>query len=140
VDQPTQPIPKPLQDLFSQLGLSSESVSKVKFGGIVGKVALIALFGFASTAACMTWAGSLLVKGACLLIIPGTTIWIIWKIFDYAERNPLPAVMDGAEMLIWQQQQTMLATKSSTPPKESPVIPNPEGAPPQLNPSQESDK
>lgn len=135
----THPIPNPLEELFSQLGLSSESVGKVKFGGIVGKVALIAIIGLAATVAGMTWAGNPWLKGGCLLIIPGTTIWIIRQILDYAERNPLPAVMDGAEMLIWQQQQVMLAAKNLTPPKDSPIIPDPEGAPPQLNPQQGAD-
>jgi hypothetical protein len=39
-------IPEPIEKLLAQLGFSQKSTSRFRFGGIVGKVALIALAGF----------------------------------------------------------------------------------------------
>jgi hypothetical protein len=99
----------------------------------VGKVALVALGGFAAAIGVAKYtAGS--VQTICVMAVLLTAILIIRWILNYAEKHPASATLEGAEIILWQQQQLMLAAKNMTPPKESPVIANPEGMPPQLKP------
>jgi hypothetical protein len=131
--------PKPLQDLLEQFGISHESVHRFRFGGIVGKVALVALGGFAAAIGIAKYTAGMIQ----LCVLGGdfaTTLLIIHWIFRYAEKHPGSATLEGAEMILWQQQQLSIAAKNMNPPLQSPVIPDPKGSMPQLNPPQEADK
>jgi len=132
-------LPKPVQDILAQFGLSQESTRTFKFGGIVGKISMVALGGFLATIGVAKYTtGSAQI--VCVLSVLLTTVLTIRWIFNYAEKHPTSATLEGAEVILWQQQQMMLASKNVTPPKESPVIPNPEGPPPQLLPPQGEDQ
>jgi hypothetical protein len=67
---------------------------------------------------------------ACLAV--GVVALIVLANLWYAHHHPAEAMFDGTEMLAFQHQ--MMAAKSLNPPKEAPVVPNPDGEPPQLNP------
>src|SRR5437763_205458 len=132
-------LPKPIRDLLAQLGLSQESVQKFSFGGIVGKVTLVALGGLTAAVGVAKYTTGITQIVCVVAVLLVTTLIIRW-IFDYAKKNPESATLEGTEIILWQQQRLMLAAKDTTPPKESPVIADPKGTPPQLNPSQGADQ
>jgi hypothetical protein len=134
-------LPPILQNLLAQCGLSHESVQKVRFGGIVGKIALVSMLGFiAAIGVAKYTAGTGPVQFVGIGGVLVTTLLINYMIIRYAERHPASAAMDGAEMILWQQQIITLAAKGLTLPQESALIPNPEGKPPQSNPPQGKDQ
>jgi hypothetical protein len=132
-------LPKPIKELLEQLGISQESAQRFRFGGIVGKVALVALGGFASVIGVAKYtAGSIQIISVIAILV--TTLLIIRWIFTYAEKHPDSATLEGAEVIIWQQQQLLLAAKNMTVPKDSMVVPNPQETPPQASPQQGADE
>jgi hypothetical protein len=132
-------LPKPLQDLLTQLGLTEESIQSYKFGGVVGKVSLIALGAFVAamgTAKLTTgW-----VQAVCVIATLATGVLIIRWILDYAEDHPESATLEGSQIIVWKHQKVILAAKGMMVPEQSPIVPNPEGAVPQLNPPQGTDQ
>ncbi len=122
--------PEFLQQIFSKLGVSQESTRTFKFGGVVGKLAIVALGGFLATVgvAKYTSGTAQIISIICVLAV---TLVIVRWILDYAQKHPISATLEGGEMVLWQQQQMTLAAKGQLPPKESPIIPNPGGSPPQ---------
>jgi hypothetical protein len=134
-------LPKSIQELLEQLGFSQESVQRFRFGGIVGKVALVALGGFAGAVGVAKYTAGLgLIQIICVAGVLLTTYLIIRGILSYGEKHPSSATLEGAEIILWQQQQIMLAAKNVPSPTELQIIPNPGGAPPQLNPPQGVDE
>jgi hypothetical protein len=125
-------VPKdaPLPKLLNGLGIS-KSLQRIKFGGVVGKqsllgIALVAMLGV------VAWK----VPSSQALFVAGIAAFIVALIavlnFCYANKHPVEAMMEGAEVLALQHE--VLASKSVEPPRDSRVIPNPEGVPPLLNP------
>jgi len=131
--------PPLVQEILSKLGISEQSAHKFKFGGIVGKIALVALGGFIAAIGVAKYTSGL-IQAICILAVLATTLLVIWWILRYAEKHPVSATLEGAEIILWQQHQLVLAAKGLAELPESPVIPNPEGAPPQVEPSEESDR
>jgi hypothetical protein len=132
-------LPKPLQDILAQFGLSQESTHTFKFGGVVGKIAIVTLGGFLATVGVAKYTSGP-TQIICVIAILLTTILTVRWILEYAEKHPTLATLEGAEIILWQQQQIMLAAKNMPAPPESPIIPNPGGAPPQLNPPHGADE
>jgi hypothetical protein len=128
-------LPKPIRELLEQLGISQESAQRFRFGGIVGKVALVALGGFAAVIGAAKYtAGTIQITSVVAVLL--TTLLIIHWIFRYAEKHPSSATLEGAEVILWQQQQIMLAAKNMPAPQDTQIVPNPGGSPPQSNPPQ----
>jgi hypothetical protein len=121
--------------ILAQLGLT-KSLQRIKFGGVVGKQTLLAMVGV-SVLGVIAWripsAGLLIAVLVMILVltIAGLSFW-------YAHRHPAEAMLEGAEMLALQHQ--ILAAKSLEPPKDSAIIPNPEGKSPERNPPEGADQ
>jgi len=126
----------PISKVFNQLGLT-KSLQKIKFGGVVGKqtiMVMVSVVALASIAWRMDATGGLIIASLCA----GLVALVAVLNFCYAHKHPAEATLEGAEMIALQHQ--MLAAKSMEAPKNSPMIPNPGGAPPQLNPPQEAEE
>ena len=104
----------------------------------MGKVALIALGGFVAVIGTSKYTAGLTQIISIIAVLLAMALIIRW-IFSYAEKHPESATLEGAEIILWQQQ-VMLAAKNMSPPRESPIIPGPEGMPPQLDPPQGEDQ
>ena len=116
--------------LMSQWGLS-KSLQRIKFGGVVGKQTLLGVVG-ASALVSIAWRvdpKEALIVGAMATIVLVTVAILN---FCYAHKHPAEAMLEGGEMLVFQHQ--VLAAKSVQLPQDSPIIPNPGGSPPQLDP------
>ena len=116
-------LPKPIKDMLAQLGISQKSMQRVKFGGIVGKVALIALAGLAATVTVAKFTTGT-IQPICTIAVLLAVLLIIRWILDYAEKNPGPATLEGTELILWQHV-TMAAAKGLPSPPVTPVIPDP---------------
>ena len=132
-------LPPSVKELLGQFGISQEAAQRFRFGGIVGKVALVALGGFASVIGVAKYTTGLIQIIAVVAVLVTTLLITRW-IFAYAEKYPASATLEGAEVIVWQQQQIMLAAKNTPRLPESQVIPNPGGTPPQLDPPQGVDE
>ena len=131
--------PTPIRNILSELGISEESAHTFRFGGVVGKIAIVALGGFLSAIGVAKYtAGTIQIVSIIAILL--TTVMTIRWILDYAEKHPVSATLEGAEIILWRQQQMMIASKDAIPPKDSPVVPNPEGSPPQLAPPEGADR
>jgi len=103
-------------------------VGKQTLLGVVGAIVL----GF------MAWradAKDAWIFGVCALAL---ILVIAFLNFRFADAHPAEAMLEGAEMLALQHQ--VLAAKSIEAPKDSPVIPDPAGKPPDPNPPEAVDQ
>ena len=65
-------LPRSIQEILASVGVSQEHVRTFKFGGIIGKVALVALGGFAAVVGVAKFAGGtnqLICVGAILVTV-----------------------------------------------------------------------
>ena len=119
----------PIQKVLSQIGIN-KALQRIRFGGVVGKQTILGILG-AFALASIAWKAS----GRDVLIL-GLTVAVLLLIiailnFAYANKHPVEATLEGSEMLAFQHQ--VLASKSLEAPKDSAIVPNPNGAPPQTN-------
>jgi len=68
----------------------------------------------------------------------GLLILIAVLNYSFATKHPAEATLEGLEMVAYQHQAR--ASKSEELPQDAPVIPNPGGAVPQLNPPDEPEQ
>ena len=121
---------KILQAVLNQLGITEESAHKFKFGGIVGKVALIALVGLICSVGIAKYTTGL-IQLVLVLGAFATTLGIVGLVLRFGAKHPISATLEGTEVILWQQQ--VIATKFGEVPKGQ-TLPNPGGSPPQLPP------
>ena len=107
---PESPIKVDLSQLF-------EGISKVKLrGGVVGKVSIV-LICVSVSMAVIAWAASLAWVSVLALILVFTLCFpLLWRLVNFADRNPQAALLEGAEFLV--HEQIRLGMKSS------PVLPD----------------
>ena len=105
----------------------------------MGKVTYIALAAIIATAGLMAYGGVEWLKVLSLVAILGFALLTIKWVLNYADKHPQSATLEGSEIIAWQQQVISSAAKTIQPPKDSPIIPNPNGPPPQINPPDEAE-
>ncbi len=118
-----------LHTVLSQLGLTFR---KIKFGGVVGKQTLLGLIG-AGALAVIAWRADpryAWILGICAAILLLTVAVLN---FVYADKHPGEATLEGAEIIAFHHQ-AFWAKNMTGLPSDSRILPNPDGAPPQLNP------
>ncbi len=111
----------------------TEGTAKVKLpGGIVGKTAYVLIafcVALASIAVAIRSPGiGYAAIAAITIIVPS----VIWWLIRFAERNPAPAILEGAEYVVYQQIQLAQKNVGVLPPSPS----EPPAAEPTLLPSQ----
>ncbi len=103
----------------------------------MGKQALLGV-----TGAGMLTAIALKVGGQPALLLGGLAggLLILIAVLNYrfADKHTAEATLEGLEMIAYQHQSR--ASKSEEMPQDSPVIPNPGGSVPQLNPPDEPEQ
>jgi hypothetical protein len=126
-----------VSNVLSQAGVSSDFAQKVRFRGPVGKLALLGVIciigvggiGVRSSDATVQILSLSLAAFSGLLIAAG----ILW----YSAKYPDQATLEGMEVIVMQRQKAWAAKGLPGIPPDSPVIPDPDAAPPQLNPPQD---
>jgi hypothetical protein len=126
--------PASFANLLNQVGVT-KALQKVRFGGVVGKQTLLgiacviglAFISWRAEPSAMLWIAILVVVLVGLIAILN---------FVYANKHPMEATLEGAEIIAWQHH--VVASKTAGELPSSNVVPNPEG-PPQLPPAQGED-
>jgi hypothetical protein len=118
--------------ILSKLGVS-KSLQRIKFGGVVGKQTLLGVICVIGLAA-IAWKAEPSAALIIAVLVVSVVVLIAILNFYYAHKHPAEAMLEGAEMLAFQHH--ALSTKYEESPPDSPVLPNPGGSPPQLNPPQ----
>lgn len=97
------------------------SSHRIKFGGVVGKIAyisfaaIVGLTGISVFAKSVDW-----LKTVELVLVVGFAAFVVDRILNYASKHP-EATLEGSEILTWQQQ--VLGAKGlPTPPLEAPSL------------------
>jgi hypothetical protein len=134
---------KPLPEIIAErlsayVGSSADSLHKVKFGrGAVGKVAVIiavALLALGAIGVRVGGTGGLVLGGGIVAVTLaglGVILYVvIWR--------PELAVLEGTELVMYKH--VTLGAKGLTQIPNSPVIPDPSGGPPLLEPPQEPEQ
>jgi hypothetical protein len=129
--------PNVLQALLSQAGFSSDFIQKVRFKGPVGKLALIGVCSIVGLGAVGIRTGNPTVAGLCAVLATIVALFIALAILWYSDKHPDQATLEGMEVIVYQQQKAWAAKGWTGPPPSGPVIPDPSGTPPQLNPPEE---
>ncbi len=112
-----------LRNLLRGVGIKPNSLYKLRFGGVVGKIAIlgtaplvpIAIIAARANATAILWA---CIVGALLLPFYG-----IGAALFFAHRHPLEATLEGSEVVALVQAQTQLVAKGHPEiPHEPPVL------------------
>jgi len=122
--------------IFSRLGIT-KSLQRIKFGGVVGKQTLLGLVGAGMLAAIALRADAQ--TGLVLGVLAGILLILIAVLnFSFANKHPAEAMLEGLEMLAFHHQTR--ASKTEQLVQNAPLIPNPGGSAPQLNPPDEPEQ
>jgi hypothetical protein len=131
--------PSKFEELLSSVGLTSDFVQKVRFRGPVGKLALLGIFTVAGLASVGVRTSSANIAGLCAGLATVVALAIGGAILWFSHKYPDQATLEGMEVVVMHQQKAW-AAKGIDLSGNVPVLPNPGGSPPQLNPSLEPDK
>jgi hypothetical protein len=132
-EEPTKSDKPSLEKLLSQFGVSSDFAQKVRFRGPVGKIALVGVICAMSLGAIGARSSNPFVEGLCASLAAVVVLATVGGILWYSDKHPNEATLEGMEVVVFRQQQAWAAKGSGGGPA-GPVIPNPDGAPPQINP------
>lgn len=119
--------------LLSQLGISSDFVQKVRFRGPVGKLALICIISVIGVGGIGLRSANATVQLLSISLAATITILVGGGILWYSTKFPDQATLEGMEVVVMQRQKAW-AAKGMPGVPDSMVIPDPMGAPPQLDP------
>jgi hypothetical protein len=114
----TRPIKEELQDLLRKLGFKPNAFYRIRFGGVVGKLALIASAALATIAVVAYKGSGPYIQWGCLAVIAVLGLRGIQAITSYADKHPNEATLEGLEVLALKQLENQFAAKGF------PEIPN----------------
>jgi hypothetical protein len=105
-------LPKELIEWLGKFGINQKSLMKVRFGGVIGKQALVGVLGVAGIVYVASRAGtnSTLLAG-CLLGIFVLTIVIVVAIGIHGHQHPVEATLEGGEIVVVQHLRQEFAAK-----------------------------
>ena len=100
-----------LDELLGKLGLSSKSLLRVRFGGVVGKVALVAVFVALGLAVVSRQTADPSVLRLCIYALLAVAILGIVVIAIHGHNHPLEATLEGGEVVAYQHVRQEFAAK-----------------------------
>lgn len=115
-------VPNELQTIWGKLGLSERAIHRIRFGGVVGKQALVAFGGLLGLAVLAFRAGSPLLQWGCLITIGAITIYSITAIGFHGHKHPVEATLEGGEIIVWKHIEQALAIKGGGEVPPTPAI------------------
>jgi len=118
-------IPKELSDLLVKAGINEKFIHKFRFGGVVGKMALVSITAMCGLTVIAWRADSPVILGACLAALFIFATISIVLIALHAHRHPLEATLEGAEIVMFHHIQQEFAAKGM--PEVPKTTPMPEG-------------
>lgn len=117
------PLPKEIVDLLGKFGIDKKSLLKIRFGGVVGKQALVGISAMATIMVVVLKTQNILLLWGCLVAIFLLAVGAIITIAIQGHKHPLEATLEGAEIVVMQHLRHEMAAKGvdadkipSTPP------------------------
>jgi hypothetical protein len=111
-----------ISSLLGRLGLSSETIQKVKFRGVIGKLSLIGIYG-------VVVLGLIGVRSSdsTVQLILGVLVFVVFigtvvGILAYSHKHPGEGTLEGTEVILWRQQEILAAKGAGLLPPESPKV------------------
>lgn len=93
-----------LSAVLTKVG-ASEYLQRFRFGGVVGKLAMVGVI-------CILVIGGVALKLSnqwflisAIAVVAGVAVFIVIKVINFADRHPELALLEGADLLRWQQMQ-----------------------------------
>jgi hypothetical protein len=115
------PIKEELQNLLRKLGFKPSAVYRIRFGGVVGKLALIAFAALMAIAVVALRGSAPYIHWGCLAVIA----FIGWRgiaaVSSYAEKHPDQATLEGLEVVALKQLEQFAAKGFPDIPDQPPV-------------------
>jgi hypothetical protein len=100
-----------LEQFLSKLGISTKTLQRIRFGGVVGKQALVAVFVALGLAAVATRTTDPGVLALCVYGLLADAFLAIAAIAFHGHQHPFEATLEGAEVVAYQHVQQELAAK-----------------------------
>lgn len=118
------PLPKEFVDLFGKFGFDRKSLLKIRFGGVIGKQALVGIGGMAGLiVVALKSQGNPPLLWGCLagfLLLP---IVVVTAMGFHGHKHPAEATLEGAEVVMLQHLQQQVAAKGMPElPASAPVL------------------
>src|SRR6266478_1990536 len=109
-------LPKELSEWLGKFGIDQKSLMRIRFGGVVGKQALVGVLGVAGIVYVASRSGTngALLAG-CLLAIFVLTIVIVVAIGIHGHQHPVEATLEGGEIVVVQHLRQEIAAKGMGP-------------------------
>jgi hypothetical protein len=112
----------PVEQLLERFGLSVRSLSRLKLGrGLAGNMTTITVV---TIMACMVIAWGVpwpAAKVMSILIMAGVGLYTLRRLEVIVRNHPETALLEGAELILWQQQQLELESKKISHPPQQPA-------------------
>jgi hypothetical protein len=93
-------LPKEFTDLLNRFGIDRKSLTRIRFGGVIGKQALVGIGGIAGLIAVALKADNLYLLWGCLIGIFILTMGVIFAIGMHGHQHPLEATLEGGEIVV----------------------------------------
>lgn len=106
-------IPNEFQTILAKLGIGQQSIHRIRFGGVVGKQALVTFGGLLGLAVLAFKAHDLILQWGCLIAIGVVTMYGITAMGFHGHKHPVEATLEGAEIIAWKHIQQGLAIKGA---------------------------
>lgn len=116
------PLPKEFFDLLSKFGIDRKSFMKIRFGGVIGKQALVGISGLASLAVVAFRAQNSLLLWGCGAAIFILTVGVVLAIGIHGHKHPMEATLEGGELVVMQHLRHELAAKGMDQVPASPPV------------------
>ena len=105
------PLPKEFSDFFGRFGISQKSLQRIRFGGVVGKEALVGFATLLALAIVALKAGSTILLWGCLAAIVIVSLFTIGAMAFHGHKHPVEATLEGGEIVALQHLQQEFAAK-----------------------------
>ena len=106
--------PKDFAEFLSSIGISKRSLQRVKFGGVVGKQALVGVAALIPLAV-IAWKseGSISLLWGCLTVLFLICFSTVFAIGFHGHQHPEQATLEGAEIVMLQHLQNVVSAKGA---------------------------
>lgn len=102
-----------LDKLLNRFGASSKTLLRVRFGGVVGKIALVAVFVAIGLAVVARQTNDTTILKLCTYGIFAVGFVAIVAIATHGHNHPLEATLEGGEVIAYQHVQQQFAAKGT---------------------------
>jgi hypothetical protein len=121
------PLPKEFINLFGKFGIDKKSLLKIRFGGVIGKQALVGISAMAVFIVVALKTQNILLLWGCLVGTFLLAVSAIVVIAIHGHNHPVEATLEGGEIVVMQHLRHEMAAKGVDADKIPPEPPIMEG-------------